>query len=136
VLTSMPLLTLMMGRLGGTSSCGAAGGKRATHQAGSRDGRLAEIIANAMQSRAMPYGMHCCLTDAAPHQACTANCRPTLIPSRKTRVCCTGTAWMANCAPRIASRGDVVADTFGGSVKSCKERAATGHGRRIASALQ
>lgn len=44
---------------------------------------------------------------------------PTLTPSRKARVCCTGTAWIANCAPATASRGDVVAVTLGGSEKSC-----------------
>ncbi len=37
-------------------------------------------------------------------------------------MCCTGTAWMANCAPAIASAADVVAFTLIGSSKSCKGR--------------
>lgn len=33
-------------------------------------------------------------------------------------MCCTGTAWIANCAPAIASAALVVAFTLGGSEKS------------------
>lgn len=43
------------------------------------------------------------------------------MPCKNARVCCTGTAWIANCAPAIASAADVVAVTFAGSTKSCKE---------------
>jgi hypothetical protein len=38
-------------------------------------------------------------------------------PCRKARLCCTGTACTAYCAPVIASAASVVARTLGGSVK-------------------
>jgi len=39
------------------------------------------------------------------------------MPCRKARLCCTGTAWTAYCAPVIASAASVVARTLGGSEK-------------------
>ena len=45
-------------------------------------------------------------------------------------MCCTGTAWIANCAPAIASAAAVVALTLGGSTKSCSAWLGTEEARR------
>ena len=83
------------------------------------------LLPDAEQYRLQILVFSICMGSAVMHGTCTELARKrdrellALMPSRKRRLCWTGTACTANWASAMASAMLVVAFTFSGSVNSC-----------------